>query len=181
LLEGIKQAAVIVNEHLGTETKAEEEKLEDDVGKKISDEGHNWRKIKVSIPTKHVPYPHAPSRREAERQFIIFIEILKNLQINIPFTEALQQMSSYAHFMKELLTKKRKFPKEEIVELEAGCSGIIQKAIPQKSCDPGSFILPITVGNLYVGKALLDLGASINSIPLSMLKRIERWRSDPLE
>jgi len=28
------------------------------------------------------------------------------------------------------------------------------------------------VGNLYVGKALLDLGASINLIPLSMLKKI---------
>jgi len=32
--------------------------------------------------------------------------------------------------------------------------------------------LPITVRNLYVGKALLDLGASINLIPLSMLRRI---------
>jgi len=58
------------------------------------------------------------------------------------------------------------------VELEAGCSGIIQKAVPQKSCDPGSFTLLITIGNLYVGKALLDLGASINLIPLSMLKKI---------
>ena len=58
------------------------------------------------------------------------------------------------------------------MELEAGCSVIIQKAIPQKSCDPGSFTLPITIGNLYVGKALLDLGASINLIPLSMLKRM---------
>ena len=70
------------------------------------------------------------------------------------------------------MTKKRKFPEDEGVELEAGCSAIIQKSIPQKSCDPESFTLPITVDNLYVGKALLDLGASINLIPLSMLKRI---------
>jgi len=81
-------------------------------------------------------------------------------------------MPTYARFMKELLTKKRKFRDEERVELEAGCSAIIQKEIPQKTCDPGSFTLPITMGNLYVGKALLDLGASINLIPLSMLKRI---------
>jgi len=74
--------------------------------------------------------------------------------------------------MKELLTKKRKFPEEETVELGASCSAIIQKVIPQKSCDPRSFTLPITVGNLYVSKALLDLGASINLIPLSMLRRI---------
>jgi len=75
-------------------------------------------------------------------------------------------------FVKELLTKKSKFPKDETVELEAGCSAIIQKVIPQKSCDLGSFTLPITVGILYVGKALLDLSASINLIHLSILRRI---------
>jgi len=72
-------------------------------------------------------------------------------------------MPTYAHFMKELLTKERKFPEKETVELEAGCSVIIQKDIPQKSCDPGSLTLR---GNLYVGKALLDLGARINLISL---------------
>ena len=56
--------------------------------------------------------------------------------------------------------------------MEAGCSAIIQKALPQKSSDPGSFTLPVTIGNLTVGKALLDLGASINMISLSMLKKI---------
>ena len=143
-----------------------------DSGKKQPTEGKNWRMIKEGILIKNVPYPHAPSRREVERQFIRFTQILKNLQINIPFTKALQQMPTYARFMKELLTKKRKFPEEETVELEAGCSAIIQKAIPQKCCDPGSFTLPISVENLYIGKAMLDLGASINLIPLSMLRRI---------
>jgi len=32
--------------------------------------------------------------------------------------------------------------------------------------------LPVTIGNLTVGKALLDLRASINLMPLSMLKKI---------
>jgi len=137
-----------------------------------SDKIQNWRKIQKGVPLKHVPYPHAPSRQEAEQQFIRFTEILKNLHLNIPFTEALQQMLIYARFMNESLTKKRKFSVEERVELEAGCSAIIQKTIPQKSCDPGSFTLPISVGNLYVGKALLDFGASINLILLSMLKKI---------
>jgi len=140
--------------------------------KENSDKNQSWRKIQKEIPLKHVPYPHAPSKREAERQFIRFTEILKNLQINIPFTEALQQMPTYARFLKEMLTKKRKIPEDERVELEAGCSAIIQKSIPQKSRDPGSFTLPISVGNLYIGKALLDLGASINLILLSMLRKI---------
>ena len=81
-------------------------------------------------------------------------------------------MPTYAKFMKELLTKNRRFIEEETIELEAGCSAIFQKFVPQKSKDPGSFNLPVTIGSLPVGKALLDLGASINLIPLSMLKRI---------
>jgi len=55
---------------------------------------------------------NAPSRKEVERQFIRFTKILKSLQINIHFTEALQQMPTYSRFVKELLTKKRKFLKE---------------------------------------------------------------------
>ena len=51
------------------------------------------------------------------------------------------------------------------MELEVGCSAIIQKSLPQKSKDPGSFTFPDTIGNLTVGKALLDLGASINLMP----------------
>ncbi|XP_052734103.1 uncharacterized protein LOC128196651 [Vigna angularis] len=92
-------------------------------------------------------------------------------EINIPFVEAMEQMPTYAKFMKELLTKKRRFS-DETVELEAGCSAIIQKSLPQKSKDPGSFTIPVTIGTLAVGKALLDLGASINLMPLSMLRRI---------
>ncbi|XP_020232598.1 uncharacterized protein LOC109812941 [Cajanus cajan] len=81
-------------------------------------------------------------------------------------------MSSYARFMKELLTKKRKLSEDETVELEAGCNTIIQRSLPQKSSDPRSFTLPVTIGNLSVGKAWLDLGTSINLMPLSMLQRI---------
>jgi len=37
------------------------------------------------------------------------MDIFKRLEINIPFLDALQQMSSYATLMKDLLTKKRKY------------------------------------------------------------------------
>ena len=125
-----------------------------------------------SLPVRDIPYPHAPSSKDKDRQFSRFMDILKRLQINIPFTEALEQMPTYVRFMKELFTKKRKIPYQETVELEAGCSAIIQKPLPQKSRDPGSFTLPVTIGNLTIKRALMDLGASINLIPLSMLKNI---------
>ena len=161
-----------VEESVGVESMKAKEKSLEGSGKKQAEKEKNWRKIEEGIPLKHVPYPHAPSRREAERQFIQFTESLKNFHVNMSFIETMQQMPTYAKFLKELLTKKRKFPEDETVELEAGCSAIFQKVIPQKSCDPESFTLPISVENLYVGKALLDLGASINLTLLSMLRRI---------
>ena len=59
------------------------------------------------------------------------------------------------------------------MELETGCSLIIHKSLLEKSRDLRSFTLPVTIGNFTVGKVLLNLGASINLMPLSMLKKIE--------
>jgi len=64
---------------------------------------------------KNLPYPHAPSKQDRERQFAIFQETFKQSQINIPLAKALEQMPTYAKFMKEMLT----------VQLEGGCSAII--------------------------------------------------------
>ncbi|XP_047178948.1 uncharacterized protein LOC124845786 [Vigna umbellata] len=91
------------------------------------------------------------------------MEIFNKLEINIPFSEALQQMPSYAKFFKELLTKKRKYIEEETIELK----------------DPGSFTIPCTIGNISVGRALIDLRASINLMPLFMFKEIEGLELKP--
>jgi len=72
-----------------------------------------------------MPYPHAPSRKDKERQFARFQYIFKRLQITIPFVEALEQMSTYEKFMKEFLTKNRRFIEEKSIELKANCSAII--------------------------------------------------------
>jgi hypothetical protein len=81
-------------------------------------------------------------------------------------------MPTYAKFMKEILTKKRRFNDNEVIQLDASCSAIIQRTLPKKEKDPGRVTLPVTIGNVNVGKALIDLGSSINLIPLSVVKRI---------
>ncbi|XP_014523660.1 uncharacterized protein LOC106779955 [Vigna radiata var. radiata] len=107
------------------------------------------------------------------------MEIFKKLEINIPFSEALQQMPSYAKFLKELLSKKRKYIEEETIEVQGNCSAIIQKLLPPKLKDPRSFTIPCTIGNISVGKALIDLGASINLMSLSMFEKIEGLELKP--
>ncbi|XP_047171480.1 uncharacterized protein LOC124839638 [Vigna umbellata] len=107
------------------------------------------------------------------------MEIFKKWEINIPFSEALQQMSSYAKFLKEFLTKKRKYIEEETIVVQGNCSAIIQKLLPPKLKDLGSFTIPCTIGNISVGRALIDLGVSINLMSLSMFKKIEGLELKP--
>ncbi|XP_058732869.1 protein CFT1-like [Vicia villosa] len=67
---------------------------------------------------------------------------------------------------------KKKYTDEETVVLDAHCSAIIQKTLPRKEADPGRVILPITIGGNYISNGLVDLGSSINLIPLSVVKRL---------
>ncbi|KAL8484159.1 hypothetical protein ACS0TY_026746 [Phlomoides rotata] len=45
------------------------------------------------------------------------------------------------------------------------CSAILQRNLPQKVKDPGTFTLPCEIGGSSKMKALCDLGASINLMP----------------
>ncbi|XP_024035568.1 uncharacterized protein LOC112496079 [Citrus sinensis] len=48
----------------------------------------------------------------------------------------------------------------------------VASKIPQKMKDPGSFTIPCSISTKYSGKALYDLGASINLMPLSVFKQL---------
>ena len=100
------------------------------------------------------------------------MDVFKNLHINIPFADALEQMPSYVKFMKDILSQKRRLDDFEKVNLTEECSAILQRKLLQKLKDPGSFTIPCTIGNAIFERALCDLGASINLMPLSIFKRL---------
>ncbi|CAJ2636009.1 unnamed protein product [Trifolium pratense] len=121
-----------------------------------------------------LPYPHLKKKKEKEEwQFKRFVELFENLQINVPFSEALEQMPIYAKFMKDLLSGKRKLRDDENVALSEKCSAILQRMLPPKLKDPGSFTIPCSNGKVKVKRALCDLGASINSMHLSMVRKLD--------
>ena len=107
-----------------------------------------------------------------EELFSKFLEMFKKIEINIPFAEALAQMPNYAKFLNDILSKKRRFAEEEVVNLTATCSTVIQKNLPLKMQDPGIFTIPWTIGSFEFRKALCDSGTSINLMPLSIVKRL---------
>jgi len=84
----------------------------------------------------------------------------------------LQQMPLYSKFLKDMLTRKHKYIHQENIIVEGNCSAAIQKILPPKHKDPGSVTIPCSIGEVNVGKALIDLGASINLMPLSMCRRL---------
>ena len=176
--EGAAKDDDSVFESEGEKSEKVNEKTKELGGEEKNEKNKKLKKESVSEKKKverpqlvDLPYPPKPSKKDKERQFQRFLDIFQRLQINIPFMEAMEQMPTYSRFMKELLTKKKRF-KEETIQLEAGCSAILQKTLPLKSQDPGSFTIPVDIGSISVGKALMDLGASINLMPLSMIKRI---------
>ncbi|KAL5561252.1 hypothetical protein UlMin_030999 [Ulmus minor] len=81
-------------------------------------------------------------------------------------------MPNYVKFMKDMLTKKRRFGEFETVALTRECSAVLQNKLPPKLKDPGSFTIPCSIGNQYFGKALCDLGVSINLMPMSIFKKL---------
>ncbi|KAH0665402.1 hypothetical protein KY285_026608 [Solanum tuberosum] len=79
-----------------------------------------------------------------------FITMLRQLSVNIPLLEALEQIPGYAKFMKDLVTKKR-----------------------AKKENPGAFTIPCTIGSIKFVKAVSDLRTSINLMPLAIYKQLK--------
>ncbi|XP_016178244.1 uncharacterized protein LOC107620626 [Arachis ipaensis] len=119
------------------------------------------------------PFPQRLRGGEKEKTYSRFLDVFISLHINIPFIEALQQMPSYIKCMKELLTKKSTLKGGQTVVMTKESSALIQKDLPTKKKDPGSFHIPCTIGDTMIDRGFCDLGASINLMPLSLMKKLQ--------
>ncbi|XP_047159844.1 uncharacterized protein LOC124847252 [Vigna umbellata] len=118
------------------------------------------------------PYPNRlkPRNKKMEELDQEILNIFKKVEINIPLLDAVKQIPKYAKFLKEICTNRRRFRDNEVVNLGRNVSSLIKKhiEIPRKCKDPGMFSVPCVIGNSKFDNAMLDLGASINVMPLSV-------------
>ncbi|XP_031272704.1 uncharacterized protein LOC116131196 [Pistacia vera] len=64
--------------------------------------------------------------------------------------DILEQMPKYAKFLKEIITKKRRFEEHETVMLTKECNALLLKKLPPKLKDLGSFTIPCTIGTKVI-------------------------------
>lgn len=76
------------------------------------------------VYTLLLPFPQKFDKKKVDEQFSNFLDIFKNLYVNIPFMEALKQVPLCMKFMKIILSKKRKFEDYETIFLMEGWSNL---------------------------------------------------------
>ncbi|CAN6566350.1 unnamed protein product [Malus baccata var. baccata] len=116
----------------------------------------------------HVPFPRRfmqSKKNESEKDIL---ETYRKVQVNIPLLEAIKQVLKYDKFLKELCITKRRMSNKELVKVSENVSAVLQRKLPTKCKDPGSFTIPCVIGNTRFENAMLDLGASINVMPYSI-------------
>ncbi|KAK9003784.1 hypothetical protein V6N11_018681 [Hibiscus sabdariffa] len=100
------------------------------------------------------PLPQRLKKQKQEYQFNKFFEILKQVHINLPLVEALQQMPNYAKFLKDMVTRKTRIGEFETAAATEACLAMMHNKVPAKKTNPGSFTIPCSKGNNYTCKAL---------------------------
>ncbi|GJS95001.1 reverse transcriptase domain-containing protein [Tanacetum coccineum] len=95
------------------------------------------------------------------------------LHPNVPYHSRMHQEKQQENdeMLKSLLSNKEKLLELANTPLNENCSAVILKKLPEKLGDRGKFLIPCGFSELKY-KALADLGASINLMPLSVWKKL---------
>nr|XP_009797059.1 PREDICTED: uncharacterized protein LOC104243555 [Nicotiana sylvestris] len=109
------------------------------------------------------PFPQRLVKQKKTDQYKKFMEMLRQIQLNIPLMDALREMLGYAKMMKDLMSRKFDFQDLSTVTLTQTCSAVVAKLMAQKMSDP----------------ALCDLGAIINLMSLAVYTKLGIGRARP--
>ena len=80
-------------------------------------------------------------KKTEDGKYRCFITMLKQLSINVPLVEDLEQLPGYANFNKDLVTKKRSVTFEDDDRMQH-CSAVTTRSLVQKNKHPCAFTFP---------------------------------------
>ncbi|XP_070053196.1 uncharacterized protein [Nicotiana tomentosiformis] len=153
-------------------------------GKLMPKATHESKKDEASSEPVEAARPPLPflqrlQKKNDDRMFNKFLSMLSQVQLNIPLVDVLREISKYSKYIKDIVAQKRRLTEFETVSLTEECTSRVQNKLPQKLKDPGSFTNPVRIGNIDLGRALCDLGASIYLMLLSLFKQLGLGASRP--
>ncbi|GKD55465.1 hypothetical protein Tco_1288852, partial [Tanacetum coccineum] len=146
--------------------KNEPPRFEQDVQEKPHDDGVENKSSSIPEKAAHplvkpqqssIPFPNRVRKEKEEALQRNFLENLKQLDINIPFIEALLQIPKYAKYLKSLLTNKSRLEEACTETMNERCSAVLLNELPSKEKDPRNFTIPCQV--LEKHKEAEDLAA----------------------
>ncbi|GKE36370.1 hypothetical protein Tco_1459775 [Tanacetum coccineum] len=134
--------------------KNEPPRFEQDVQEKPHDDGVENKSSSIRERTtqpllkpqqSYIPFKNRVRKEKEEAPQRNFLENLKQLEINIPFIEALVQIPKYTKYLKSLLTNKSRLEEACMETMNRRCSAVLLKELPSKEKDPRSFTTPCQV------------------------------------
>ncbi|GJS47825.1 reverse transcriptase domain-containing protein [Tanacetum coccineum] len=146
--------------------KNEPPRFEQDVQEKPHDDGVENKSSSIQEKAAHplvkpqqssISFPNRVRKEKEEALQRNFLENLKQLDINIPFIEALLQIPKYAKYLKSLLTNKSRLEEACTKTMNERCSAVLLNELPSKEKDPRNFTIPCQV--LEKQKEAEDLAA----------------------
>ena len=123
-------------------------------------------------PNVSPPFPLALRKKKNSFNQTEILEVLRQVKVNIPLRDMIEQVPTYENFLKDLCTVKRGLNVNKKAFLTEKVSDIIECKTLEKYKDPGCPTISVNIGGFSVEKALLDLGASVNLLPYSMYKQL---------
>ncbi|XP_070036701.1 uncharacterized protein [Nicotiana tomentosiformis] len=133
----------------------------------------------VNVVRPPPPFPQRLQKKNDDRMFNKFLSMLSQVQLDNPLVDVLREIPKYAKYINDIVSHKRRLTEFEAVALIEECTSRVQNKLPQKLKDPGNFTIPVQIGNIHVGRALCDFGASINLMPLSLFKQLVQGAPRP--
>ncbi|CAN6711153.1 unnamed protein product [Malus baccata var. baccata] len=174
----------IQNSRVASQPKTDSGNVEKSANSKDSEQSLNSSENGADIVEDRVyeppiPYPERLKPKVKDQQLTDFMKTLSKVQINLPLIDAIKNIPSYAKFLKDVCTKKKKLVDFEKVILTEQCSAVLLHKLAPKKQDPGSITISCTIGNSHFKRALIDLGASINLMPFSVFQRLGQGEIKP--
>ncbi|GKE51409.1 hypothetical protein Tco_1486565, partial [Tanacetum coccineum] len=127
-------------------------------------------------PKPSIPYPSRANKqklREKDDNLASkFVEIFRELHFELSFADALLHMPKFASMFKSFLNNIEKLFDLAKTLVNENCSAAILKKLLEKLRDLGKFLIPCDFLEIVECLALVDLGSSINLMPLSIWKKL---------